>query len=431
MSISQLYPAEGPTLNLNFAGSRTLDPRITFTRTQTTSNGSTYTGRDGLIKYAGPDEPRFDHRYVSGDIESLGLLIEEQSTNLLTGSDDFGPLYWSKLNSVGVSTNVTTSPDETTNADKFVENTDTSHKVLARSFTLTASTTYTFSIFVKSAERSNIFISLRKSDYSTRFGGFFNLTTKTFSGETAAGGTLLSSSIIEYTNNWFRLTITGDIGANTAAVTTLYHCDTNNDIGYAGNGTSGIFVWGAQLEQKSFATSYIPTEGSTKTRNADNASITGSNFTKWYNQTGYTIFTRHIAPPVTQSGPYPRVFNITTTASGDANRLNYYHTPLVVGSYRVGMSVIENNAITQVDLNTTLSQGLVAKMASRFAENNSALSLNGTIIGTDTNCSINSVTRDILTIGSNINGSYLNSTISQLIYYPYPVSNSQLISLTR
>ena len=75
MSISQLYPAEGPTLNLNFAGSRTLDPRITFTRTQTTSNGSTYMGRDGLIKYAGPDEPRFDHRYVSGDIESLGLLM--------------------------------------------------------------------------------------------------------------------------------------------------------------------------------------------------------------------------------------------------------------------------------------------------------------------------------------------------------------------
>jgi hypothetical protein len=75
MSISQLYPAEGPTLNLNFAGSRTLDPRITFTRTQTTSNGSTYMGRDGLIKYAGPDEPRFDHRYVNGEIESLGLLL--------------------------------------------------------------------------------------------------------------------------------------------------------------------------------------------------------------------------------------------------------------------------------------------------------------------------------------------------------------------
>ena len=71
MSISQNFPEEGPTLNLNFAGSRTLDPRITFTRTQTTSNGSTYMGRDGLIKYAGPDEPRFDHRYVNGEIEVI------------------------------------------------------------------------------------------------------------------------------------------------------------------------------------------------------------------------------------------------------------------------------------------------------------------------------------------------------------------------
>jgi len=96
MSISQNFPEEGPSLNLNFAGSRTLDPRITFSRSQTTSNGSTYMGRDGLIKYAGPDEPRFDHRYVNGEVESLGLLIEESRTNSATYSNDlstWGSVY--------------------------------------------------------------------------------------------------------------------------------------------------------------------------------------------------------------------------------------------------------------------------------------------------------------------------------------------------
>ena len=118
MSISQNFPEEGPTLNLNFAGSRTLDPRITFTRTQTTSNGSTYMGRDGLIKYAGPDEPRFDHRYVNGEIESLGLLIEEMRQNLLDYSANFN--NWSKVRSYISGVNVL-SPDGTETANKLVE----------------------------------------------------------------------------------------------------------------------------------------------------------------------------------------------------------------------------------------------------------------------------------------------------------------------
>jgi hypothetical protein len=82
MSISQNFPEEGPTLNLNFAGSRTLDPRITFTRT----SSATYMGRDGLVKIAPANSARFDHRYNSttGEVESLGLLVEESRSNLLS-----------------------------------------------------------------------------------------------------------------------------------------------------------------------------------------------------------------------------------------------------------------------------------------------------------------------------------------------------------
>lgn len=218
----------------------------------------------------------------------------DTAENLISHSEQFGDESWLKINSVGVSTNVTTSPDGTTSADKLVENTDTSHKVLAKSFTLTASTTYTFSIFVKSAERSNILIHLRKSDYSTRFGGFFNLATKTFTGETAAGGTLVSSSIIEYPNNWFRLSITGDIAANTAAVITLYLCDTNNNIGYTADGTSGIYIWGAQLEKGSVARSYIPTGVSaitpTTVKNLSSTSYTGTINGATFNSAGYFDF---------------------------------------------------------------------------------------------------------------------------------------------
>ena len=77
------YPTIKPSLNLNFARARALDPRITFTR----ASVGTYVGRDGLIKTAGNNEARFDHDPTTG--ESLGLLIEESRTNEVFNSSLF------------------------------------------------------------------------------------------------------------------------------------------------------------------------------------------------------------------------------------------------------------------------------------------------------------------------------------------------------
>ena len=89
------YPTIKPSLNLNFARSRALDPRITFTR----ASVGTYVGRDGLIKTAGNNEPRFDHDPVT--LESLGLLLEESRTNIAYG---------------GASLSNTTAPGPTSNS---------------------------------------------------------------------------------------------------------------------------------------------------------------------------------------------------------------------------------------------------------------------------------------------------------------------------
>jgi hypothetical protein len=82
------YPEVRPTLDLNFARVKALDPRITFTR----ASGGSYVGADGLIKYAGVNEARFDHNPTTG--ESLGLLVEEQRTNLLLRSEEFDNASW-------------------------------------------------------------------------------------------------------------------------------------------------------------------------------------------------------------------------------------------------------------------------------------------------------------------------------------------------
>ena len=77
------FPTIEPSLRLDFANARALDPRITFTR----ASVATYVGKDGLIKTAGEDEARFDHDPTTG--ESLGLLIEESRTNLLPQSQQY------------------------------------------------------------------------------------------------------------------------------------------------------------------------------------------------------------------------------------------------------------------------------------------------------------------------------------------------------
>jgi hypothetical protein len=77
MTIKPLYPSSDPTLDLNFAGARALDPRVTFTR----SSVATRVGPDGLLQTVAPNVARFDHSPTTR--ESLGLLVEEQRTNLL------------------------------------------------------------------------------------------------------------------------------------------------------------------------------------------------------------------------------------------------------------------------------------------------------------------------------------------------------------
>jgi hypothetical protein len=115
------YPTVLPTLDLDFANSKTLDPRITFTR----ASGGSYTGADGLIKFAGVNEARFDHDQNTG--ESLGLLVEESRTNLVTYSEQFNDASWNKNGlSITTNTSATTAPDGSTNAEKITESLDVS-----------------------------------------------------------------------------------------------------------------------------------------------------------------------------------------------------------------------------------------------------------------------------------------------------------------
>jgi hypothetical protein len=255
-----------PSLLLDFAKSKTLDSRITFTR----GGIGTYTGYDGLIKSAASNEARFDHNPITG--ESLGLLIEEQRTNLLTYSENFDNAIWTKGNST-IIPNAAIAPDGTLTADKYVESTANGAHSTVYVFNAVSGNTYTASYYIKSGERTEAIIGFDPSlGFSTYQYGRFNLVT-------GVATTFLGSPTLSITavgNGWYRCSVTATAtgtGSNAQVSIQIHNGATNI---YTGDGTSGLYIWGAQLEEGAFATSYIPSADSFTSR-ASTGTFIGSN----------------------------------------------------------------------------------------------------------------------------------------------------------
>ncbi len=224
-----------PSLLLDFANTKTLDPRITFTRAST---GTFYDGKT--------------------------VALAEQ--NLFERSQEFDNAYWTKQNST-VTANSTAAPDGTTTADSLVEDAFTAvHRVGRSSVASGVTGAFTFSFFAKANTRSRVVIALSDSVGSGNVNyACFNLSTGVFdAGATTAGSGWSSASVTStaLANSWYRVSITatrttsgnvaGEIQLDAGTSGTF-----NNS--YAGNGTSGIFIWGAQLEQRSTVTAYTAT----------------------------------------------------------------------------------------------------------------------------------------------------------------------------
>ena len=280
------YPICRPSLDLDFTQER-LDPRITFSR----GSIGTRVNRNRLIETVAANQPRFDYDPVTG--ECKGLLIEESRVNLLTYSEDFNQGIWTKVG-VTISANSTTSPTGELTADTLVENTSTGTHRCVIAPTIANTTVYTVSVYAKQAGRTNFRLSLGS--------GLTGEVIVNLSNGIVASSTGATNIIIQNVGNgWYRISFTAAASTGTTGQVQVQLVQGTITTSYSGDGTSGIYVWGAQLEAGAFPTSYIPTTASTVTRSVDNASMTGRNFSSWYNQTEGTL--------------YASINNITTRSS--------------------------------------------------------------------------------------------------------------------
>lgn len=392
---------------------------ITFTR----ASSGTYLDSDGVLKTATTNVPRIEY---DADGNRLGLLIEEARTNLLVQSQ-IDNVAWTK-SATTVESAAAIAPDGTLTAVKLKETTDNDFHFTADGFGFTTASGgyYTLSIYAKSSEKNMLRIQINpNADWvgvSNPIGDF-NLDTGTFT--TSDGAT---ASMQHVGNGWYRCAITAQTNAASSTSSANFHLLENGSTPYTGDGTSGIYLWGAQLEAGSFPTSYIPTSGATATRSADIASIPTSAF--GYNQKAGTVVCEATGP----AGYDPTsvrnyvLFDVQGVVGTNSYfRSRFFSTTSTTSGTHDAFGLLSGSA--QFDfLGITKGVNTNFKTALAFSENDFAFVSTG-MPSVQTDTSGNMITPVNLFIGTE--GSLaLNGHIKFIQYYPRRLTNAQLQELT-
>lgn len=247
----RLLAGSAPYDRLTISGQILELPTKSGTIIRTTTG--TYFDKAGSMRLADINEPRF---------EKEGLLIEPQITNLYTYSEQWG---------AGSRVTTTNNSGDSPRGDKtmalIVEDTASSeHYTQDRNITLTAGTIYCYSVFVKAHTNSRL-LYLRVATGTTS-GVFFDPVAGAFVGG-AVGAQYLDRGFEDLGNGLYRVWMAVTAGATQSSVFRLQLAKDGVTASYVGDGVSGLYVWGAQVEDSPFPTSYIPTIAATVTRGAD------------------------------------------------------------------------------------------------------------------------------------------------------------------
>ena len=386
-----------------------------------------------ILETAASNVARFDHNPTT--FESLGLLIEEQRTNLQTYSEDFANAAWIKSNST-ITSNTIVPPDGTLNGDKLVENTATAEHFISKSVAVVSGTTYVLSVFAKQAE-PNRFLSLLFGG-----GGFYSGEAATFNlntGVVASTNGTTTATITSVGNGWYRCSTTAvskATGTPSGAERIVLNNSTSSvTFSYTGDGYSGIYIWGAQMEAGAFATSYIPTVASQVTRSADIASMTGTNFSSWYNQGEGTFVTEVIANNSATAGAQIRRFleirnDATTEVIRFGRATSNFAIRFVLATNGVVETLTPSAAITFGTIvpnnPDTFAVGYSATIPSLVLDGTKAPDITGGFVGLPTGMT----QMNIGSAGVANLTDILNGTIKRVAFYPLRLTNTQLISLT-
>jgi hypothetical protein len=375
-----------------------------------------------VLQTAANDEARFDHDPVNGN--SRGLLIEEARTNSVQRSAEFDNAYWSKVNG-SISANATTAPDGATSADRLVEDSTASvSHLVARSVAGVAPTQQlTGSCFIKADTRTFARIVVWDQNAAgNNVGATFDVSggTVASAGANAGNATGASASITNVGNGWYRCSVSGipnTSGSDSGLA--IYLMSSGGGAGstaYTGDGTSGLYIWGAQLEIGAFPTSYIPTTSAAATRSADSAVVTP--ISSFYNQSEGTLFAEASLPQTPNNAFAADIYTDVQ------NRIGILRGP---NTANMNSFVFAGN-VTQANLGNTVS-AQPTKTALSFRTDDFASTTNGGTIATDSLGTLPVATS--VRIGQRADGGQAaNGHIRKIAYWPKRLTNTLLEQLT-
>jgi hypothetical protein len=267
--------------------------------------------------------------------------------------------------------------------------------------------TLTYSFFVKQGTSSTVILSWAGYGYND-----WTFTFATQSLVLSPGWS--NASVVIYPNGWYRI----------SATTLPNSRDLYYYFLYADSVSSTFYLWGSQAETGAFPTSYIPTTTAAVTRAADVASITGANFSSWYNNTEGTLFCdfrldadRNATRWAAQIGP-------TALTGPNSNVIGKVDTNLVYAETR-------NNSITQYSASRTFPSSRRAKTVYAIKNLDHQAAFDGVLSAAGTG-TLGTPSNTVLFLGRNVASTeMLCGTISRLTYWPARLPNPILQMLTQ
>jgi hypothetical protein len=367
----------------------------------TRATTKTRTDSSGLVVNVPINEPSLDYSLGS----CPNILLEPQRTNLALRSEEFDNATWVKTR-VSVTANSTASPSGAVNADSLIEDTSTATHPMSVGFTALASP-YTVTIYAKSNGRNWLNISFLSTANAS---AYFDLQN----GVLGTIGAASTATITSVGNGWYRcsMTATTAAGGNTLA---FYLASANNTLSYTGNGTSGLFLWGAQLESGAYATSYIPTTSASVTRNLDVVQATG--VSSLIGQTEGTIYWEG-----TLTSGLDDLFALNRNTTNSLWLYKSSTNTIVFRLYYGGVAASIGGA--------TAYTGTI-KLAAAYKSGNSVLYINGVQVGTSaTAFAFTGALNDVVLNNTAFLFGNATKSVKTAALFPTRLTNAQLAALT-
>jgi hypothetical protein len=391
--------------------SRSFGSLLTYSRASVAS----YVSDAGLIVSAAVDRPRIDYDPVT--LTPLGLLLEETRTNLLLRSADWSAT-WTAENATQTAAAIM-APSGTVAGTRIVETSATGAHDYYQTFTKASSSlTYAFSVYVKAAERNRVQLSIGITGGSAY--AQFSLASGTVasSGTTGSGMTHLQSDIVPAGGGWYRCSVVATTDSSTSVATAITLMSGAGTTSYAGNTSSGLYVWGAQFELGKHPSSYIPTTTTSVVRSADSAVLTDSS--ALVNRATGTLVAELFLPYAhgTTDGTSRRIVQIIGGTPSDSFIAFSLNGTIYAEAY------INDVMVAGLSLGTVAAR-TTTRIAWAWGENDHAAVMTGGAVQTDSSAGLPDA-QSSMVIGDS--GLQIDGNISRVRFYPRRMSNAELLA---